>query len=124
MVFSVITIYMDNIKARKGYEEKLPELRPLIKEMMDRLKEPIVRKHFNLEDQRRYFDFSSPLRMIKDQREITINSRQYNEMLIEADFLNLYIDLNREEIRKLKKVGLKPIFVRMFIKLLEYASEV
>ena len=103
VVYWRVNIYMDNIKARKGYEEKLPELRPLIKEMMDRLKEPIVRKHFNLEDQRRYFDFSSPLRMIKDQREITINSRQYNEMLIEADFLNLYIDLNREEIRKLKK---------------------
>ena len=107
VVYWRVNIYMDNIKARKGYEEKLPELRPLIKEMMDRLKEPIVRKHFNLEDQRRYFDFSSPLRMIKDQREITINSRQYNEMLIEADFLNLYIDLNREEIRKLKKQNRK-----------------
>ena len=107
VVYWRVNIYMDNIKARKGYEEKLPELRPLIKEMMDRLKDPIVRKHFNLEDQRRYFDFSSPLRMIKDQREITINSRQYNEMLIEADFLNLYIDLNREEIRKLKKQNRK-----------------
>ena len=107
VVYWRVNIYMDNIKARKGYEEKLPELRPLIKEMMDRLKEPIVRKHFNLEDQRRYFDFSSPLRMIKDQREITINSRQYNEMLIEADFLNLYIDLNRKEIRKLKKQNRK-----------------
>lgn len=107
VVYWRVNIYMDNIEARKGYEEKLPELRPLIKEMMDRLKEPIVRSHFNLEDQRRYFDFSSPLRMIKDQREITINSRQYNEMLIEADFLNLYIDLNREEIRKLKKQNRK-----------------
>lgn len=107
VVYWRVNIYMDNIEARKGYEEKLPELRPLIKEMMDRLKEPIVRKHFNLEDQRRYFDFSSPLRMIKDESEITINSRQYNEMLIEADFLNLYIDLNREEIRKLKKQNRK-----------------
>ena len=37
---------------------------------------------------------------------------------------NLDIKKKRIEIRKLKKVGLKPIFIRMFIKLLEYAQEV
>ena len=37
---------------------------------------------------------------------------------------NLDIKKKRIAIRKLKKAGLKPIFIRMFIKLLEYASEV
>ena len=36
----------------------------------------------------------------------------------------LDIKKKRIQIRKLKKAGLKPIFIRMFIKLLEYASEV
>ena len=37
---------------------------------------------------------------------------------------NLDIKKKRISIRKLKKAGLKRIFIRMFIKLLEYASEV
>ena len=39
-------------------------------------------------------------------------------------FSNLDISKKRIEIRKLKRQGLSDIFVRMFIKLLEYVSEI
>ena len=39
-------------------------------------------------------------------------------------FSNLDISKKRIEIRKLKRKGLSDIFVRMFIKLLEYVSEI
>ena len=39
-------------------------------------------------------------------------------------FSNMEINKKRIEIRKLKRKGLKDVFVRMFIKLLEYVSEI
>ena len=39
-------------------------------------------------------------------------------------FSNIDINKKRVEIRKLGTKGLKSVFVRMFIKLLEYVSEI
>ena len=39
-------------------------------------------------------------------------------------FSQMEINKKRIEIRKLKRKGLKDVFVRMFIKLLEYVSEI
>ena len=38
-------------------------------------------------------------------------------------FSNLEINQKRVEIRKLRRKGLRDVFIRMFIKLLEYVSE-
>ena len=97
-----VNIYMDNIERREKYEEELPKLRPLIKEMMDKLEEPIVRKHFSLKDQQRYFTFSSPSRLIEDKEPIEISSKDYHLILREIDFLNLAINLYKNDIDKLR----------------------
>ena len=46
------------------------------------------------------------------------------ESIASIMFSNLDISKKRIEIRKLKRQGLSDIFVRMFIKLLEYVSEI
>ena len=46
------------------------------------------------------------------------------ESIASIMFSNMEINKKRIEIRKLKRKGLKDVFVRMFIKLLEYVSEI
>ena len=54
--------------------------------------------------------------------EIETNMKELIAKIIFDETLD--IKKKRIEIKKLKKIGLKPIFIRMFIKLLEYAAEV
>ena len=51
-------------------------------------------------------------------------STNLKESIARVMFSNLEINKKRIEIRKLKRKGLNDIFVRMFIKLLEYVSEI
>ena len=58
--------------------------------------------------------------IIKDA-EINTNLK---ESIAAIMFSNIDINKKRVEIRKLGTKGLKSVFVRMFIKLLEYVSEI
>ena len=69
------------------------------------------------------------IRLINEDIDSIINDieieTRLKEMIAKIIFDDkLDIKKKRIAIRKLKKVGLKPLFVRLFIKLLEYASEV
>ena len=52
------------------------------------------------------------------------NAENLKESIATIMFSNMEINKKRIEIRKLKRKGLKDVFVRMFIKLLEYVSEI
>ena len=107
VVYWRANIYLNNIENRVGFEENLPIVRPYIKEMVDRMDETVVRKHFNLEDQHRYFNYASPLPFLKDGDNIEIPSSIYWEIRREVDFLNLAITLYYENTRKLRKKNKK-----------------
>jgi cell shape-determining protein MreC len=103
VVYWRVNLYLDNIQNRKGYEERLPTIRPYIKEMIDRLDERIVYKYFNMADRRRYYDFRSPLHILEDGDEIKVPSKEFGDILGENWFLNLNIDRQDNDIRKLTK---------------------
>ena len=56
-----------------------------------------------------------------DQSQIKTNLKESIAAII---FSNLEINKKRIEIRKLRQKGLSSVFIRMFIKLLEYVSEI
>ena len=68
------------------------------------------------------------VRLINEEINSIINDAKIKTNLKESIaaimFSNLDINKKRIEIRKLRRKGLKDVFVRMFIKLLEYASEI
>lgn len=67
------------------------------------------------------------IRLINEDINSIINdakiTTELKEKIAFIMFSNLSVDKKRIEIRKLKRKGLQDIFVRMFIKLLEYISE-
>lgn len=68
------------------------------------------------------------VRLINEDINSIINDAEINtklkEIIAAIMFSNIDISKKRVEIRKLSKKGLKPVFVRMFIKLLEYVAEI
>lgn len=68
------------------------------------------------------------VRLINEDINSIISDAKINTKLKESIatilFSNLPVNKKRIEIRKLKKKGLKDIFIRMFIKLLEYVAEI
>ena len=80
-VYWRVNIYMDNIQSRDGYEENLPKVRPYIKEMMERLSEPIVLRHFNKKCQLRFAEFLSPIPLLEDGDVIEVPSEEYDRIL-------------------------------------------
>ena len=68
------------------------------------------------------------VRLINEDINSIINDAKIKTNLKESIasimFSNMEINKKRIEIRKLKRKGLKDVFVRMFIKLLEYVSEI
>ena len=101
-VYWRVNIYMDNIQNREGYHENLPVVRPYIKEMMDRLEEPIVVKHFNLRDQQRYYAFASPIGMLNNGDIIEVGSKDYYDTKKEITFLKKAVKSYKKDINKLK----------------------
>ena len=67
------------------------------------------------------------VRIINEDLDAIISDLQIEtrlkEMISDIIFGDLPIDKKRIEIRKLRKKGLSGIFIRMFIKLLEYTAE-
>ncbi len=68
------------------------------------------------------------VRLINEDINSIISDARINtnlkEKIASIMFSNLEVNKKRIEIRKLKRKGLKDIFIRMFIKLLEYVSEI
>jgi alpha-glucosidase (family GH31 glycosyl hydrolase) len=68
------------------------------------------------------------LRLINEEIDSIISDLQINTFLKEdiaaVLFSNLSIKKKRIEIRKLKRKGLEPIFIKLFLKLLEYIEQI
>lgn len=107
VVYWRVNLYMNNIQQRKGFTEELPLLQPYIKEMMDRLDGRIVRKYFSVKDQKRYYNYKSPISLLKNGDEIKIPSEDYRDILAENRFLNRNINNYYKQILKLKKQNKK-----------------
>ena len=97
-----VNIYMDNIQGRKEYRENLPIVRPYIKEMMDRLDESIVNRHFSLKDRQRYYTFASPIGLLESGDQIQVYSKDYNDIVKEIRFFKSAVRTYTKDIDKLK----------------------
>lgn len=102
-VYWRVNIYMNNIQARDGYEENLPEIRPYIVEMMERLQPFTVRSNFSIPDLRRYYSFLSPFDTLKDGDVIEVPSKEFEHLSMEHEFFINAIESQQKEINKLKK---------------------
>jgi glycosyltransferase involved in cell wall biosynthesis len=106
-VYWRVNIYMDNIQSRDAYEENLPIVRPYIEEMMGRLEEPVVLKHFSIKDQQRYYSFLSPFDTLQEGDSIEYGSEDYWSLKRERDFLIESVRSQGDEIAQLRKKNKK-----------------
>ncbi|WP_407376078.1 glycosyltransferase family 2 protein [Methanobrevibacter sp.] len=78
--------YLNNIKRRDYFDENLPEVRPLLCEMMSRLDEEYIKKNYSADQQLEYYRYLSPLRLKSD-----FTDDEYEKLIKENDFLYEFI---------------------------------
>lgn len=97
MVYMRAFAYLRNIQRRQYFEENLPEVRPLLCEMMKRMDENYIKTKSDFNTKIEYYKYLSPLRLTE---EFTHN--QYEDLLKENDFLYESISHLQNQNRKLK----------------------
>ncbi|WP_298522436.1 glycosyltransferase [uncultured Methanobrevibacter sp.] len=90
--------YLRNIKKREYFEENLPEIRPLLHEMMLRIDKDYAERNFSLKNRIEYYRYLSPLMLDGNLDENIIK---------ENDFLYQTIDELRAENEELKNENRK-----------------
>lgn len=82
MVYMRAFAYLNNIKRRPYFEENLPEVRPLLHEMMLRIDENYIKSNYPLNLQMEYYRYLSPLKLSDKFTE-----DEYENLLKENEFL-------------------------------------
>lgn len=82
MVYMRAFAYLRNIKKREHFTQNLPEVRPLLHEMMLRMDEDYIKSHSSFSDKIEYYRYLSALRLTD-----TYSQGEYENLIKENDFL-------------------------------------
>lgn len=109
MVYMRAFAYLRNIKKREHFTENLPEVRPLLHEMMLRMDEDYIKAHSSLNDRMEYYRYLSPLRLAREY-----SPEEYENLLRENDFLYETIEKLRNDDKPSSQSSIKSKFKRLF----------
>lgn len=112
MVYMRAFAYLRNIKRRQHFTENLPEVRPLLHEMMMRMDEEYIKARSSLNDRMEYYRYLSPLRLASEY-----SSEEYENLLKENDFLYETIENLRNDAKddnSANQSSIKSRFKRLF----------
>ena len=82
MVYMRAFAYLRNIERRDYFTENLPQVRPLLHEMMARLDEEYIKSKSSQKDKIEYYRYLSPLRLKNE-----FSQKDYENLIKENDFL-------------------------------------
>lgn len=97
MVYMRAFAYLRNIQRREYFEENLPEIRPLLYEMMQRLDENYIKANSDMATKIEYYKYLSPLRLTDEY-----DTSQYEDLLKENDFLYETVSQLQNQNKQLK----------------------